>query len=100
MRAYTSAQSKALDVAIQAQGIAGFELMRRAGVAAFQQISQHFGVARSLLVLAGKGNNGGDAWIVAGAAHAAGWRVHLWQVVGTPAELGAEAAEALSLIHI
>jgi len=94
MRAYTSAQSKALDVAIQAQGVAGFELMRRAGVAAFQQISQHFGVARSLLVLAGKGNNGGDAWIVAGAAHAAGWHVHLWQVVGTPAELGAEAAEA------
>ena len=94
MRAYTSAQSKALDQAAQAQGVAGFELMRRAGFAAFQQIGQHFPDARALLVLAGKGNNGGDAWIVAGAAHAAGWRVHLWQVVGEPSQLRGEAAAA------
>jgi NAD(P)H-hydrate epimerase len=80
MRAYNSAQSKALDKAAQASGVAGFELMRRAGLAAFQQIGQHFEGAQSLLVLAGKGNNGGDAWIVAGAAHAAGFKVHLWPV--------------------
>ena len=94
MRAYTSAQSKALDKAAQAQGIAGFELMRRAGMVAFQHIGRHFKQARSLLVCAGKGNNGGDAWIVAGAAHAAGWGVHLWQVVGTPADLRGEASQA------
>ena len=94
MRAYTSAQSKALDQAAQAQGIAGFELMRRAGFAAFQKIGQHFPDARALLVLAGKGNNGGDAWIVAGAAHAAGWNVHLWQVIGEASQLRGEAAEA------
>jgi len=68
--------------------------MRRAGFAAFQRIGQHFPDAGALLVLAGKGNNGGDAWIVAGAAHAAGWRVHLWQVVGEPSGLSGEAAEA------
>ncbi len=94
MRAYTSAESSALDVAAQESGVAGFELMRRAGVVAFEQIARHYPTADSLLVLAGKGNNGGDAWIVAGAAVAAGWTVQLCQF-GLPAmELSGAAALA------
>ena len=94
MHAYTSAQSKALDLAAQAQGIAGFDLMLRAGFSAFQQIGARYEAARSLLVLAGKGNNGGDAWVVAGAAHAAGWQVYLWQVTGDPEDFRGESAAA------
>ena len=94
MHAYTSAQSKALDLAAQSQGIGGFDLMLRAGFSAFQQIGAHYDAARSLLVLAGKGNNGGDAWVVAGAALAAGWQVYLWQVTGDPEDFRGEAAAA------
>lgn len=92
MHAYTSAESSALDAAAQGQGVAGFELMRRAGVVAFERICESFGTADTLLILAGKGNNGGDAWVVAGAALAAGWTVHLWQIGGDA--LSGEAALA------
>ncbi len=92
MHAYTSAESSALDAAAQAQGVAGFELMRRAGVVAFERICESFVTADTLLILAGKGNNGGDAWVVAGAAFAAGWTVHLWQIGGEV--LSGEAALA------
>lgn len=68
--------------------------MRRAGVQAFAHISRRYQQARRVLILAGKGNNGGDAWVVAGAAAGAGWVVDLWQVTGTVAELDGEAGAA------
>jgi len=94
MLAYTSAESSALDVAAQQSGVVGFELMRRAGVVAFEQLARHYPAADSLLVLAGKGNNGGDAWIVAGAAAAAGWTVRLFQFGLLAGELTGTAALA------
>lgn len=94
MHAVNSSQSRTLDQAAQASGIAGFELMRRAGCAAFARIAERYQQANTLLVLAGKGNNGGDAWVVAGAARAAGWTVHLWQVAGEMDKLAGEAGDA------
>lgn len=94
MRAYTSTESSALDAAAQGNGLDGFELMRRAGFAAFEQIARNYPQASSLVVLAGKGNNGGDAWVVAGAAVAAGWTVLLHQFGLAAEALGGEAAIA------
>ena len=93
-RAYTSTEARRIDQAAQNAGVAGFELMRRAGMAALQRIAEQFPAADSLLVLAGKGNNGGDAYVVAGAAKAGGWTVDLWQVAGAPRDLQGEAADA------
>lgn len=94
MHAYTSAESSALDAAAQNQGVTGFELMRRAGVVAFERLSERYPDADTLLILAGKGNNGGDAWIVAGAALAAGWSVSLWQIGVSPNEVALEGGAA------
>jgi len=94
MFAYTATASRDLDQAAQDAGTSGFELMRRAGQAVFDELSSRYPQVHSLLVFAGKGNNGGDAYVVAGLAARAGWRVRLWQVLGTPDQLRGEAAGA------
>lgn len=102
MFAYTAAASRDLDQAAQtalspagqANEEAGFELMHRAGRAAFDELNRRYPAGRAMLVLAGKGNNGGDAYVVAGLAAQAGWRVQLWQCIGTIEKLVGEAARA------
>ena len=56
----------------------GIELMERAGAAAFECIQQLRPDARTLSAMAGRGNNGGDAYIVARLALEAGWDVRLY----------------------
>ncbi len=65
---YSVAQARALDQrAIEQFGIAGFELMRRAGEAAARQVLQRYPLAERICVLVGPGNNGGDGYVVASA---------------------------------
>lgn len=62
---YTAAQVRAIDrVAIADLGIPGPELMRRAASAAFELLRRRWPQARRLLLLAGAGNNGGDAFLL------------------------------------
>ncbi len=78
---YYAAQVRELDrIAIEEQGIPGAILMARAGQAAFALLRQRWPKARSLGVLCGVGNNGGDGFIVARLAHEAGYAVRVWQV--------------------
>lgn len=66
---YTAEQTRQLDrCAIEQQPVAGFELMLRAGQAAYQALRQRWPDVRSLTLLCGGGNNGGDALVVAGLA--------------------------------
>lgn len=62
---------------IDNNGITKFNLMERAGKAAFDCIYHLFYHARKWLVLCGPGNNGGDAYLVACLAHAAGIEITL-----------------------
>jgi hydroxyethylthiazole kinase-like uncharacterized protein yjeF len=78
---YRAAQVRELDrIAIEEHGIPGEVLMARAGQAAFAILQQHWPRARSLGVLCGVGNNGGDGFVVARLAQAAGYAVQVWQV--------------------
>ena len=78
---YRAAQVRELDrLAIEEQGIPGETLMACAGQAAFLVIQQRWPRARSLGVLCGVGNNGGDGFVVARLAQAAGYSVKVWQV--------------------
>ena len=62
-------------MAAKQAGVSMYELMERAGVAVFHSLRSHFSNARNLLVLAGKGNNGGDAYVVARLAMQQGMQV-------------------------
>lgn len=76
-----------------ALGLTLFELMQRAGEAAFAQLRQRYPAAQHWLVLCGHGNNGGDGYIVARLAQSAGLTVTLIAVEGSKA-LPEEAQQA------
>lgn len=75
---YTSDQCRTLDrLAVDALGISGFELMCRAGRAAFDELMRRWPEAGSLSIFCGKGNNAGDGYIIAGSAAALGLAVQV-----------------------
>ena len=62
---YTAADVRRIDrAAIDGAGIPGIELMRRAAGAVFATLRRRWPDARRIAVLAGRGNNGGDALLV------------------------------------
>ena len=79
----TAEQSAARDRAAIESGIPSRALMQRAGAAAAAEITRAFAdrIERGVAVFAGPGNNGGDAWVVAGALSAVGIRVRVVEVV-------------------
>lgn len=97
---YTAQQVREQDnCAIHESGIAGYELMKRAGGAVVDHIHAHYLAdrypsARHWLVICGSGNNGGDGYVVATMAAKAGIDVSLCSLVDTEVLKG-DAALAL-----
>ncbi|MBS0569588.1 MAG: NAD(P)H-hydrate dehydratase [Proteobacteria bacterium] len=72
-RLYTVAQARELDRrAIDALQISGFELMQRAGNAAWRVLCARWPRCGKIAVLCGAGNNGGDGYVLACLAREAG----------------------------
>jgi len=93
-RLYTAGQVRRLDrCAIEGHGIPGMDLMERAGHSAFEAARRAFPEATRWLVLCGAGNNGGDGYIVARLARAAGFEVTLC-ALKAPTALSGDAATA------
>lgn len=70
---YTAEQTRELDrLAIEKYRIPGYELMQRAGKAAWQALRSRWPDAKSLLVFCGSGNNGGDGFVIASLARRSG----------------------------
>lgn len=91
---YTPAQVRQLDrIAIDEQGIAGYELMCRAAAAAWTALACRYPDARQFWVYCGSGNNAGDGYVLARLALAAGHRVRVI-AVAEPADLTGDAATA------
>jgi len=91
---YTAEQVRGIDyAAIHDFDIAGYELMCRAGRVVVDEAGKHFPSARHWLVLCGPGNNGGDGYVVARLADAAGIRVTLCSLID-PERLKGDAARA------
>ncbi|WP_052365421.1 bifunctional ADP-dependent NAD(P)H-hydrate dehydratase/NAD(P)H-hydrate epimerase [Halotalea alkalilenta] len=95
-RLHDAAQTRALDREAIAAGISGFELMRRAGAAAFALIRQRWPKARRIRVFCGGGNNGGDGYVVAALASRAGLTVEAL-AFKSPETLTGEAADAVAM---
>lgn len=87
---YSAAQTRAIDAAIVGGGIAGLELMQRAANALWHALHARWSRVNQLTVLCGKGNNGGDGYLVAVLAAQAGWQVRVLTLC-EPGELGGDA---------
>lgn len=79
--------------AISDLGIAGYELMTRAGEATYAAASARWPEARCWVVLCGAGNNGGDGYVIARLARQAGREVRVC-ALGEPSQLTGDAAMA------
>jgi NAD(P)H-hydrate epimerase len=91
---YRAQSVRALErAAIDDLAIPGIDLMERAGAAAFAALAARWPAPARIAVLCGPGNNGGDGFVVARLAAAAGRAVDCF-VLGDPQRLRAEAATA------
>jgi len=91
---YRVAQVRAFDAyAIEVLGVSGFTLMQRAAGAAWGALHCRWPQARRVVVATGSGNNGGDGWLVAGLARAAGLDVSVL-CTALPAQLRGDARRA------
>ena len=89
----TAAQMRAAEQAVFASGVAQDTLMEQAGAAVARETAR-FAMGRPILILAGPGNNGGDAYVAARLLHAEGHDVSL-VATGAPASGAAERMHAL-----
>ncbi len=91
---YRAEQVRELDRrAIEDHGIAGYELMQRAGRAVFRAMRARFPEAKSLVACCGGGNNGGDGYVVASLARDAGMQARVI-ALKPPEELSGDARRA------
>ncbi len=91
---YTAHQVRALDrAAIEEAGIPGHMLMKRAGEAVWDFLCRHWPDARSIVVVCGTGNNGGDGYVVARLAQESGCQSRVIQL-GDAGRLSGDALRA------
>ncbi len=83
-RVVMAAQMKAIEQAGNAHGLPYLQMMENAGLAAYAQLKAHFPQGGALLIICGKGNNGGDGFVIARAAAQDGWRVTVLLAEGEP----------------
>jgi len=91
MKVVTAAEMRAIDrEAIQAVGIPGPVLMENAGRGVAEAVRQLPEAPRGVAVLCGKGNNGGDGFVVARYLHQWGFPVRVY-LFGAPEEAKGDA---------
>jgi NAD(P)H-hydrate epimerase len=94
---FTADAARRIDrAAIARCGIAGFELMQRAAGAVFAALRERWPDARRIAVLAGAGNNGGDALLVGKLALEHGLDVDAHAIAHGPAGDAAAARQAFT----
>ena len=87
---YSAQQSRELDrIAIEEHSVGGYTLMRRAGRGMWQRILAVYPSVSAITVFCGSGNNGGDGYVVATVAKAAGIDVQVISVADTAKLTGA-----------
>lgn len=80
-------------VTVERYGLASIDLMRHAGRAVARFVEREYAGCRSIVVLCGKGNNGGDGFVAARVLAESGRGVHVL-LLGDPAELKGDAKGA------
>ena len=83
-RRVTAAEMKQLERDAFERGMPYTEMMENAGKAAWNIIKKYRPDLKSLNIMAGKGNNGGDGYVIARLAASEGFRVNVIQADGQP----------------
>lgn len=92
---YTAAQVRGFErIAIEQFDLPGLQLMRAAGRACFARLQAAWPDTKSVVVVCGGGNNGGDGFVIAELAQRAGLRVSVLAVADL-SDLSADANAAL-----
>ncbi|HXS28439.1 MAG TPA: NAD(P)H-hydrate dehydratase [Steroidobacteraceae bacterium] len=91
---YSASQVRALDAyAIGELGVPGYVLMKRAGEAALRFLRTRWPTCHRIAIVCGGGNNGGDGYVLARFAQAAGLTVSVLAAVA-PERLTGDARQA------
>ena len=81
LKLYTSQQVRSGEIkAAQIAGVSMYDLMQKAGIAVYKCFRQHYSDAQRVLVVCGKGNNGGDGYVFASLAKQAGLQVRVFHL--------------------
>src|SRR5579863_5022631 len=93
MKIVTAAEMREIDrITSERFGVPSSLLMENAGSAVADFVLSHYPSAKTVGVICGKGNNGGDGFVTARKLQVAGREVRLL-LLGEPAELRGDAAE-------
>jgi ADP-dependent NAD(P)H-hydrate dehydratase / NAD(P)H-hydrate epimerase len=100
MKILTADEMRATDrITTEKYGVPSFDLMRHAGTAVARFVEREFPNAKKIVVLCGKGNNGGDGFVAAQALADAGREVHIL-LLGSPDEIQGDAKVAFDCLRI
>lgn len=83
-RTVTAEQMKSIERSGFEHGLSYLQMMENAGQAAFAQLKATCSLPGDLLVICGKGNNGGDGFVIARSAAKEGWHVSVFLAEGQP----------------
>src|SRR5450631_749617 len=100
MKVVTSHTMQEIDKrTIEDFAIPGLQLMESAGSCCVEEIIREFGHTghKRAVVLAGKGNNGGDGYVIARQLSRQGWDVKVF-ILGERDQIGGDAAINLELL--
>jgi ADP-dependent NAD(P)H-hydrate dehydratase / NAD(P)H-hydrate epimerase len=93
MKIVTAAEMREIDrLTSQRFGVPSLVLMENAGTAVCDFVHSRYPVGKTVGVICGKGNNGGDGLVAARKLHEAGREVRVL-ILADPAELGGDAGE-------
>lgn len=91
---YQNQKIRELERLAAESGISAYELMLRAGEAAFKSLIKRWSTIKEITVCCGKGSNGGDGLVVARLAHKHGFKVTVYSLI-PPADYSGPAAQAV-----
>jgi hydroxyethylthiazole kinase-like uncharacterized protein yjeF len=92
-RPYDAAEARRLDLNSEELGVPVERLMSNAGRALAKELARHARKGRAILLLCGKGNNGGDGLAAAATLQAQGHAAHV-VLAEPPARIASAAAQA------
>lgn len=98
IRLLTNAQIRMIDYhAVKDYGINGLILMENAGISVVDEIKKRYEPSAKVLVVTGRGNNGGDGFVVCRHLHNAGYTVQL-VTLGREEQIKDEAGANLEIV--